>query len=197
MQGKLAAIAFCALFIGLVVTTSSRAVVPPVTCADLSELNVYKTRFADAKSEVASCQVQREKATSAEAAIELAYRKSYLDQELKFREVELEVYHWQISAANAILYLVALLTVFGIVFSGYQLWKVNRISKAPPAGVELELSVSKLRIQTSVIGAIVLFVSYAFLLVFTRDIYTIRNTDQNSIKSQSSRPVVEASPTKQ
>ena len=174
----------CAFFVPLIADTKPAR--PSEICSDPLELAVYKSRFEDAAQAVAFCQ-----AGSADAEVDRAYRKGYYEQELKFREVELSIYRWQITAANAVLYLVGLLTLSGIVFSGYQLWRVNRISKAPPAGVELELSLSRLRVQTSVIGAIVLFVSYAFLLVFTRDIYTIRKIEQAAGKSQGSTVSIE------
>ncbi len=151
---------------------------PAAACADPLELEVYRLRLVDNESAFAACSADLLKVSGAAHDIDVQYRKAYFEQELKFREVELAAYRWQMTAANVVLALVALLTVFGVGFSGYQLWKVSRLSKAPPAGIELELSMSKLRIQTSIIGAVVLFMSYSFLVVFTRDIYTIRKTDQ-------------------
>lgn len=189
MQSKLAGIFAIALALSIGLEGPLGAATNAGTCADPAELKIYQSRFADAGRSIASCRLDLARASNADSMVDAAYRKGYFDQELKFREIELEIHRWQINAANAILVLVGLLTVFGIAFSGYQLWRVNQISKAAPAGVEIEISLSKLRIQTSVIGAIVLFVSYAFLLVFTRDIYTIHRVSQPASEASQAKPV--------
>lgn len=81
-------------------------------------------------------------------------------------------------AANVMLALVALLTVAAVVFCGWQLWRASRMSKLPPDAIQLEVSVSRLKLQTSIVGLAVLVAAYGFLLVFTREVYQIRPMDQ-------------------
>ena len=193
MQGLMAvALPLKVLIVSLTLSLPCHGVTQVASCADPTELNAYKARFDDAVQAVAACQ-----ATRGDVDADRAYLHSYYKQEIEFRKVELDIYRWQITAANAVLFLVGLLTVFGIIFSGYQLWRVNRIPKAHLAEIEIELSLSKLRIQTSIIGAIVLFVSYAFLLVFTRDIYTIRKIETSTTRSQGGAPAVQPTLPKQ
>lgn len=141
------------------------------------ELPIYKSRYNDAIAANRTCQRDLAARNDPRVIAEQAYAARYYAQEAEVRDAEVAAYRWQLTAANWILGLVCLLTVAGIVFCGYQLWRSSRLSKLPPNLVEIELSVSKLKLQTSLIGVSVLVVSYAFLLVFTREIYQIRVTE--------------------
>jgi len=111
-------------------------------------------------------------------AVEDAYARRYYEQEAELRDVEIAIYRWQILAANVILILVVLLTLAAIVFCAYQLWRSSRFSKLPPNLIDVELSISRLKFQTSLIGVVVLIASYGFLIVFTREIYQLRAVDR-------------------
>jgi hypothetical protein len=148
----------------------------PATCnpdAGL-ELQIYKSRYDDFKVAHEICQRELDVSKDPRVLAEQQYTVRYYTQEAEVRDAEVAAYRWQLTAANWILGLVYLLTTAGLVFCGYQLWRSSRLSKLPPNLVEIELSVSKLKLQTSLIGIAVLVVSYAFLLVFTREIYQIR-----------------------
>lgn len=138
------------------------------------ELPIYQSRYNDAIAAHRTCQGELAARKAPQAFAEQTYAVRYYEQEAEVRDAEVAAYRWQLTAANWILGLVYLLTVAGIVFCGYQLWRSSRLSKLPPNLVEVEISLSKLKLQTSLIGISVLIVSYAFLLVFTREIYQIR-----------------------
>ena len=135
------------------------------------ELQIYKSRLDDVGRAFNSCRLALSEPVS---IAEQTYAKKYYEQEAGVRDAEVAAYRWQIIAASWILGLVYFLTVAGVLFCGYQLWRSARLSKLPQTAVEMELSLSKLKLQTSAIGVVVLFISYAFLLVFTREIYQIR-----------------------
>lgn len=138
------------------------------------ELPIYKSRYNDAIAAHRTCQSELAARKDPRTIAEQTYAVRYYAQEAEVRDAEVAAYRWQLTAANWILGLVYLLTVAGIVFCGYQLWRSARLSKLPPNLVNVEISLSKLKLQTSLIGISVLVVSYAFLLVFTREIYQIR-----------------------
>lgn len=148
----------------------------PATCnpdAEL-ELQIYKSRYDDFKAAHEICRRELDVRKEPRVLAEQQYAVRYYAQEAEVRDAEVAAYRWQLTAANWILGLVYLLTTAGVLFCGYQLWRGSRLSKLPSNQVEIELSLSKLKLQTSLIGIAVLVVSYSFLLVFTREIYQIR-----------------------
>ena len=67
---------------------------------------------------------------------------------------------------------VVLVVVSGVAFAGLQLWTGIRASIQ--TSNEPELSASRVRVTSSVIGVVVLAISMAFLYVYIRDVYPIR-----------------------
>ncbi|WP_457447128.1 hypothetical protein [Roseateles sp. P5_E4] len=141
----------------------------------LSE-KIYQAKLQEEQTKAAACKSYNKAQDSDER-----YAKRFFEQENEIRDVEISIFKWQIWAANVILFLVGFLTVAAVCFCGYQLWKSTRLSKLPANLIEVELSVSKLRLQTSLIGVMVLFVSYAFLLVFAREIYQVRMLERPAL----------------
>ena len=153
------------------------AATSPGVPASLSE-QIYQLRFDEARAELRNCQQQVVDCSRPRMAVEDAYARRYYEQEAELRDVEIAIYRWQILAANVILILVVLLTLAAIVFCAYQLWRSSRFSKLPPNLIDVELSISRLKFQTSLIGVVVLIASYGFLIVFTREIYQLRAVDR-------------------
>ena len=91
----------------------------------------------------------------------------------KMMDLNIEAFNAQRWSSYAILFLVVVVVLSGISFSGFQLWK-----SISAAGVqttnELEFSASKVRVTSSVVGIVVLTISLAFLYIYTVQIYQIR-----------------------
>jgi len=153
---------------------------------------IYRLRLAEVQQSLADCRqaaaqaapgcaapVEPAQAAALQQAVahaeaQAAYARRYYAQEAERRDLELAIHRWQIMAANVVLGLVALLTVAAVAFCGWQLWRAARMSQLPPDAIELEVSVQRLKLQTSVVGLAVLVAAYGFLLVFTREVYQAR-----------------------
>lgn len=148
---------------------------------DHAELELYRMSVAQLTSEIAqlkssSCALVDASGSTTNPAITQAYGRyetAFFEQETRFRESYLKAASWQVMAANWLLGLVVLLTISGILFSGYQLWTAARIAREQTTSVELEVSKDKIRVQTSVIGVIVLVISGVFLILFLNNVYQI------------------------
>ena len=154
---------------------------------------IYQQRFEEVQAELRACRQTVATWQQPRTAAEDAYARRYYAQESEIRDVELAIYRWQISAANVVLALMSLLTMAAVIFCGYQLWRGQRLSKLPPSLIEIELSVSKLKMQTSLVGVAVLVASYGFLLVFTREIYQLRSIERAPTASVAGTIAVPAS----
>lgn len=154
---------------------------------------IYQQRFEEVKAELAACRQTVATCQQPKTSAEAAYTQRYYVQEAEMRDVELAIYRWQITAANVVLGLMSLLTVAAICFCGYQLWRSQRLSKVPPAQIEIEVSVSKLKMQTSLVGIAVLVAAYGFLLVFTREVYQLRVIERAPVAGAAAAPTLPAS----
>lgn len=150
---------------------------------------IYQQRFEEVQTELRSCLQTVAMWQQSRTIVEDAYARRYYEQEAEMRDVELAIYRWQISAANVVLVLISLLTMAAVLFCGYQIWRSQRLSKLPSNLIEIELSVSKLRMQTSLIGVAVLVASYFFLLVFTREVYQLHPVERTTSANAQNLPV--------
>jgi hypothetical protein len=114
------------------------------------------------------------------ASIDPDLRSAYLEAKkkeyeyvTKVMELNIEAFNAQRWSAYVILFLVVVVVISGISFSGFQLWKSISVAGVQTTN-ELELSASKVRITSSVVGIIVLMISLAFLYIYTMQIYQIR-----------------------
>ncbi|SAL00170.1 hypothetical protein AWB80_07804 [Caballeronia pedi] len=96
------------------------------------------------------------------------------------RVTRADIFAWQIFAANCVLALVAVVSIAGVSFAGLQLWAAYRIARTEATTIELEVSKEKIRLQTSVIGIVVLVISGFFLIIFLHDVYKIDSPDANA-----------------
>jgi hypothetical protein len=98
---------------------------------------------------------------------------AHYDYQIDMMNVTKALYDWQHMASNVILFLVVLVVLAGVAFSGLQLWKA--VSQGgPQSTTELELSATKFRITSSIVGIVVLSLSLVFLYLFVLKVYTIR-----------------------
>lgn len=106
-----------------------------------------------------------------ESAYIEAMKKQY---QYEIAEMDLNIAAFQNArtASNVILALVVLVVIAGITFAGFQLWKSVTIAGVQVSN-DLEVSASKVRVTSSVVGVVVLVISLAFLYIYTRQIYPI------------------------
>jgi hypothetical protein len=83
------------------------------------------------------------------------------------------VYAWQGLASNVSLFLVVLIVSAGVAFSGFQLWHAAKLG-APQADSHLEITFQKVRLTSSVVGIVVLALSFFFFYLFVKEIYAIK-----------------------
>lgn len=135
------------------------------------ELEIYRKRFA----EIEAAQQQVTTAPQ-DAQVHQAYSNyltEFFKQEVELRQRTIAVLEWQLAAANWILGLVVVATLAGLVFSGYQLWHGTRPRAKGMPSVEMEVSAQRVRLQSSVVGIVVLIISSLLLLLFLREVYQI------------------------
>jgi hypothetical protein len=124
--------------------------------------------------------LQATNATTRADSIDPELRSAYVEAKkkeyeyiTKIMELNIEAFNAQRWSAYAILFLVVVVVISGISFSGFQLWKSISVAGVQTTN-ELELSASKVRITSSVVGIVVLTISLAFLYIYTVQIYQIR-----------------------
>jgi hypothetical protein len=100
-----------------------------------------------------------------------AKKKEYAYQ-IAEMDINIAAYQTARIASNVILALVVLVVVAGISFAGFQLWKSVSIAGVQETS-DLEISASKVRVTSSVVGVVVLFISLAFLYIYTTEIYGV------------------------
>ena len=139
------------------------------------EIALYESKLAEVKAELAASKSKKNPPTHS-AALQSHYENyliAYYNQDLKVREHQLRVFEWQVFSANVVLLLVACLILSGIAFSGFQLWKGRKARANPGGNMDVEISAQRVRVQSSVIGVVVLTISGLFLLLFAKEMYRI------------------------
>jgi hypothetical protein len=113
------------------------------------------------------------------ANVDPILQKAYIEAERKYYEylaaimdIRIRAFQTQRLASNVILLLVVLVVVAGIMFAGFQLWKSVSVAGVQQSN-ELELSASKVRVTSSVVGVVVLTISLVFLYIYTKEVYHI------------------------
>jgi len=108
--------------------------------------------------------------------LEKAYTLTRLKQYEYLRtvmDINVSALHGQRVASNVILWLVVCVTLAGISFAGFQLWKSVAVAGVQTSS-ELEISASKVRVTSSIVGVVVLIISLIFLSVYATEIYQLR-----------------------
>jgi sterol desaturase/sphingolipid hydroxylase (fatty acid hydroxylase superfamily) len=88
-----------------------------------------------------------------------------------------KIYEAQLSQNTVMLWLVVALTAAGVILAGIQLWASYRLAKAGQgmlaSGGEATIEQGKLVVRSSVVGIIILTLSFAFFLVYVLYVYQI------------------------
>jgi len=120
--------------------------------------------------------------------IEQAYinaKKKQYEYLIAKMDVTIAAYRTARLALDIILGLVVLVVVSGLCFSGFQLWKSISVAGVQPTS-EMELSASKVRITSSVVGVVVLLISLAFLFIYATMIYGVAVVGQPTVQQTKS-----------
>lgn len=120
----------------------------------------------------------RELKSQTEKQLEL-FSKQH-DVELKKVEYQLaslqhrqEVFAWQLLASKIIFILVLVIVCSGLVLSYLHFYKDLRASGAAGGGAEIEINLKGLKINSSIIGLLILFLSIAFLYLYLVFVFPI------------------------
>jgi len=93
---------------------------------------------------------------------------------------------------NVLMWMVVSITIAGVLLAGAQLWASYMLAKsgrgALVEGGSVDLSKDKLAVQSSVVGVIVLAVSFAFFLVFVLYVYTFHGPDEKKTRTAEEPP---------
>jgi len=106
----------------------------------------------------------------------VAAKKVEYKSQARLHEHRASIFEWQLMAANVVLALVVLVVSAGIIFSAMQLRKALLMDQ-PQDSAELELSATKIRVTSSVVGIIVLVLSLGFLYLFLTEVFDLEPID--------------------
>ncbi len=88
--------------------------------------------------------------------------------------------------------MVVVITFSGVVLAGLQLLGSYRLAKLGRAafgdGGEATITASSVAVKSSVVGVVILAISFAFFLVFVLDVYTIREIGAPSVAGINAPP---------
>ena len=127
----------------------------------------------------------------------------YGDYARKRAEVQLASFIWQAHASEILIWVVVIICLSGVLFSGYQLWRATApgtggslpaatlaagdlgddaapepgtaaVPPAHPLAADVSLSLTNSRITSSVIGLVVLVISVAYLYLFLKEVYAVK-----------------------
>lgn len=139
-------------------------------------------RQVNEKLEEMEAQIQHLKSDIYKAESE--YYKYYYGEYLKKKaEVNLSQFIWQRGASSYMLWLVVIVVLSGIGFSGFQLWKASQINDFGQDS-SIEISVQRVKITSSVVGVIVLAISIIFLYLFLIEVYRVNIVDMESTEKK-------------
>jgi hypothetical protein len=128
--------------------------------------------------------------TPASAELQHAYteaRKKEYQYRTALMDVNIAALEVQRVASNVVLALVVLVVVAGTAFAGFQLWKSVTVGGVQ-ASSDLELSASRVRVTSSVVGVVVLTISLVFLYIYAHEIYQLHVLDLGASTDATSSP---------
>jgi hypothetical protein len=112
-----------------------------------------------------------------------AYTQYYYDTHARrMADLRHNTFVWQARASEILIWVVVVVCLSGVVFSGYQLWRATSPrafagstvkADGDPLATNIELSLQNVRVTSSVIGLVVLVISVAYLYLFLKEVYRI------------------------
>jgi hypothetical protein len=134
-------------------------------------IDLLNNKIEQAQSDGSASNVAVNSADLLDAKYREAFAAYYAYQE-QMMNVSERLFRWQQRASEISMWVVFCVVAAGVAFSGVQLWA--SVSKGgPQPKSKLELSAQRFRIQTSVVGLVVLIISLAFFYLFLVKVYEI------------------------
>jgi hypothetical protein len=106
----------------------------------------------------------------------------FLQYQAAVMEMNISQLKAQWVAGYVVLALVALVVLAGTTFAAFQLWKSVTIGGVQGSH-DLELSASRVRVTSSVVGVVVLAISLGFLYIYAREIYQLHPLELSAPES--------------
>lgn len=98
------------------------------------------------------------------------------------QQIRADNFVFQRSENSVLMWMVVSITLGGVILAAAQLWGSYNLAKmgraSLPEGGSVDLSKDKLAVQSSVVGVIVLAISFAFFMVFVLYVYTLKDASQ-------------------
>jgi hypothetical protein len=163
-----------ALGLGLVARADDQ---PPTPAQLRIQVDILNDQIANLQNE--NAQLRKNAINPALYDPYLNLMKSRYAYEASLMNATVEAFFVQRIASYVVLVLVVIVVLAGILFSGFQLWKSAAVAGVQPTN-ELEISASKVRITSSVVGIVVLTISIVFLFIYTHEIYHIKFMDNDN-----------------
>ncbi len=113
--------------------------------------------------------------TSPVGNAEMQHSIAWFDYQKGLMKYNQELLDWQLFASNVLLWVVVLVAVAGVVYSGIQLATAARTGQQ--RDTTLEISAQRVRVTSSVVGILVLVISFAFVLIFLQQVYQFKAMD--------------------
>lgn len=186
LSSRTTLIGFCCLvLVHLLICTVSASTPPASVSSYLSpttgsppsqQLQILHQQNAQLLHRVKELEERLKYAESDIFKAEVDYYKNYYAYRTRKSEMNISQFEWQQYASEYLLWLVVIVVVSGIVFSGYQLWKASSIEDLGKES-SIELSVQKIKVTSSVVGVVVLAISIIFLYLFLIEVYRVEVID--------------------
>jgi hypothetical protein len=103
----------------------------------------------------------------------IAWQKRKFEYAGKIYDVNIDAFNVQRWHTSVLLAIVFLITSSGVAFAGYQLAKSAQINTVGLPS-ELEISARKIKLETSVVGIVILLISFGFLYLYIKHAYEIK-----------------------
>ena len=99
--------------------------------------------------------------------------KKIEDEDIR-REETRQVVNQTNASASVTFWIAHILLVLSILISGFELWHAKRLrSKAKKESIEVEISLEKIALKSSVNGTLMLFISLVFYFMYLKFVYPI------------------------
>ncbi len=108
--------------------------------------------------------------------VQQKYREAQIaeyDHSIALMKYTRSMLDWVLYASNFCLWLVSIIVLAGVAFSGFQLWQAARLG-VPQAETKLEIATNQFRLTSSVVGIVVLGMSFFFFYLFVKEIYAVK-----------------------
>jgi len=145
---------------------------PDLTAAERAELEAYRAEIPNLVKHASGAASQNNSYDE--------YLSQFYKQATEFRQLRLQIYHWQILAANLILGIIAVASVAGILMSFYQIYTAVKLGKVE-GSTSIDMSVNRVQVTNTTSGIIIFFLSMLSLFVFMHDVFQIRTIESKEV----------------